>query len=130
MTQALALRERGTPVGSFPADRSWVGAVDMTGGVREWTSTVFDRELVVKLDARLRAGSIEGWDPGESSPVAGVARELPPGSKAHELMCIRGGANGEVAPLPAIGVRRTGESSTPYADVGFRLVLVPRGGVR
>lgn len=27
------------PVGSFPADQSWIGAMDMAGNVSEWTST-------------------------------------------------------------------------------------------
>ncbi len=31
-----------SPVGSFPAGASWVGALDMSGNVWEWTSTIYD----------------------------------------------------------------------------------------
>jgi formylglycine-generating enzyme required for sulfatase activity len=29
------------PVGNYPLDRSWVGAYDMAGNVREWVSTIY-----------------------------------------------------------------------------------------
>ena len=30
------------PVGNYPAGASWVGALDMAGNVREWTSSPYD----------------------------------------------------------------------------------------
>jgi len=37
---------RTAPVGSIPASASWVGAMDMSGNVWEWTSTIFGSDIV------------------------------------------------------------------------------------
>ena len=47
-------------VGSFPTGRSWVGAMDMTGNVSEWTSSQYDNYPYDLHDGRER---IEGDSP-------------------------------------------------------------------
>lgn len=44
MRQSIAGAPRLLPVGSFPEDRSPYGLVDVAGGVREWTTSVFAGE--------------------------------------------------------------------------------------
>lgn len=70
------------PVGSRPANASWVGAYDMSGNVWEWTSSQYQPYPYDKLDGRegyrdlvnyrvVRGGS---WRESEPSTFAGFGR--------------------------------------------------------
>jgi len=58
------------PVGSYPQDASWVGALDMSGNVWEWTRSVFT----------------------EYSYVADDGREMDQGEETDVLYSLRGGS--------------------------------------
>jgi formylglycine-generating enzyme required for sulfatase activity len=112
-------------VGSNSWDQSRLGVRDMTGNVREWTLSVYQEKLLPVLAFHLDSGNLAGWDPARPDPA--VFEPLPEDlSRISKNLVVRGGANGEEPALLLLSLRRQLEMSTPDAEVGFRLVLVPQ----
>ncbi len=85
------------PIGSFPSGASWVGALDMTGNVREWVSD---------------------W----LGPYGADSAVNPTGPDHGELKVTRGGSWYDT-PDDVRGANRGGESLEYYRDnLGFRCV--------
>ncbi|MFH1688767.1 MAG: SUMF1/EgtB/PvdO family nonheme iron enzyme [Candidatus Eisenbacteria bacterium] len=105
-------------------DKSDRGVCDMTGNVSELTCTHFDRDMLTTLDAKRKALLFEGWDPRDPFLTEGLITPLPSSHKESAPVAVRGGANGEPAPLLQVGVRRSREWSDRDDLTGFRLALV------
>jgi formylglycine-generating enzyme required for sulfatase activity len=125
LTASVAAAAPGAPIGANPLDRSWVGAVDMTGGACEWTLALFDPELLERLRVRLAAGTLDGWDPRRTPSDAGLVRLPPaPARGASAAVTVRGGTNGDSAHFLDVSLRRRQEWSSDDPCLGFRLLLV------
>jgi len=86
-------------VGSFPSGASWVGALDLSGNVREWTSSAY-----------------------RSYPYqAGDGRENPEDRAAWRVL--RGGSWNDLQYGARAAYRGAEAQSVRYASVGFRVVL-------
>jgi formylglycine-generating enzyme len=83
-------------VGSRPGGISWVGALDMSGNVWEWTSTIY------------RDYPYDASDDRESNSDTNSARVL------------RGGSWGDIGNLVRAATRLWGEPTVEYFNIGFR----------
>ena len=98
-------RERTLPIGSLPKDRSWCGALDMAGNVREWCADWYDEDYY------------------ERSPP-----EDPLGPKEGNFRVLRGGSWAGSVAIHC----RCASRSYDYPDVGghgFRSVASPSPGL-
>ena len=91
------------PVGSFPADESWCGGLDLMGNVREWVNDWYADDYYA------------GFSKGILNPM---------GARDGELRVIRGNSWG-IAALDAATTTQRGAASpgTASNDLGFRCVL-------
>ena len=89
-----------TPVGRFEKDLSWCGCSDMVGNVSEWTRSLW-RALPYQADD---------------------GREDPKAIWFGSLLTIRGGAFGDLSPVP-LSTRRSHGFNVPLNTVGFRCVV-------
>ncbi len=88
---------RTAPVGSFPSDRSWIGALDLSGNVWEWVGDWFDAEYYERSPLENPAG-----------PSSGQYRVLRGGSWIQWAYSLRGASRGRRSPhdtLEVIGFR-------------------------
>ncbi len=88
-----------SPVGSFPAGASWVGALDMSGNVWEWVADWYDAEYYAR------------------SP-----RENPTGPEEGEYRVLRGGSLWDSADFSRCGFRGRGNPGYGNVNGGFRCV--------
>jgi serine/threonine-protein kinase len=92
--------ESSADAGSLPEGASWVGALDMAGGVAEWTSTLYDVYPYLAADGREqverdgpRVGRGGSWQDTDAAAVQSAARLPYAPELRHEqvgIRCVRG----------------------------------------
>ena len=92
--------EQSAEVGNRPEGMSWVGAMDMSGNLREWTSTIYQD---YPYDAR------DGRREGNSDTIS--------------PRVLRGGSWGDIGNLVRAATRLWGEPTVEYFNIGVFAAL-------
>ena len=98
-------------VGSFPSGRSWIGAYDMSGNAREFTSTKFSDQL-----------ADESWSAYEFPYDATDGREDSPDAYLSSAVVIRGGSFASSLVHLRASARNWSRATIQTPDYGFRCV--------
>jgi formylglycine-generating enzyme required for sulfatase activity len=90
------------PVGSFPAGRSWCGALDLAGNIQEWCQDWYDRLY-----------------------YAASPEQDPEGPGSGEYRCARGGGYGNPPAEQRSAARNINYPEDQDLDFGFRVCFTP-----
>jgi formylglycine-generating enzyme required for sulfatase activity len=106
------------PVGSKPQDVSWIGAYDMAGSLREFTSTIYD---TVTLDGQLRFSYPYNSEDGrESLENTGTSFDEDNRSQDTTLRVVRGGGFDKTIDRASTTVRTYEFFDFRWNEYGFR----------
>ena len=92
------------PVGSRPAGASWVGALDMSGNVWEWVSTIYDND-------EFSGAFLYPYNPSDGREDA---------NRTNVWRVLRGGSFADAATDLRSGDRLGGDPGYELSNVGFR----------